>query len=405
MDMEARDASTLDRRSFVLGMGCLGAGLASPNAIGALGALGAARGRSEPGNLVVLQLSGGNDGLSTVVPYADDAYHAVRKNLRLTAEECLRLDDYRAFHPALARFHRRFHAGKLAIVEGVGYPHPNRSHFKSLEIWHTADLRGRVAGDGWLGRTCANAFGSAPEPHLLVHVGPEAPYSVQSSAHPAAVFSAPEAYRWIGEEPDLAPAGGPVAPVGSSLAFLRETMHAARASSTSVRSAVGHNQTSVAYPDGPFGNALRNAAALIAGAGTRVVSLELGGFDTHNDQPNRHEECLATLDAGLDPFLDDLERSAAGRATLVLVFSEFGRRVAENGSRGTDHGCAGPVFVAGAAVKGGLFGQHPSLTELDDGDLVHTMDFRAVYATAIRHVFGIEPATVLGGAFAPLSFA
>jgi uncharacterized protein (DUF1501 family) len=394
-----------DRRSFVLGMGALGFGLASPGAR-------AARARErrdghEGPRLVVLQLSGGNDGLSTVVPYADDSYHAARRNLRLAPQDCLTIDDYRALHPNLARLHRRYQDGKLAIVEGVGYPHPNRSHFKSMEIWHTANLRGRAAGEGWLGRACSRALRERVDPNLLVHLGSEAPWSVVSSAYPAAVFALPEAYRWVGEEGDLAriAEGESAAGVFESLAFLRESMSAARTSSASVRSAVARYRTPVEYPTGTFGDALRCAAALIENVGTRVVSLELGGFDTHNDQPDRLASTLRTLDEGLDPFLTDLERSAAGRSTLVLVFSEFGRRVAENGSRGTDHGTAGPVLFAGAPVKGGLYGKHPSLAELDDGDLVHTTDFRSVYASALRHTFEIDPARVLGERFEPLPVA
>ncbi len=396
---------TLDRRSFVVGLGCLGTGLRGPRVLlerGARTSEGAQR------SLVVLQLSGGNDGLSTVVPYADDAYHAARPTLRLGVEDGLRLDDYRAFHSALERLHQRFQEGKLAVVEGVGYPHPNRSHFKSMEIWHTADPRGRAAGDGWIGRTCAAAFGADVEPHRLVHVGPNAPYSVHSSEHPAATFSVPEAYRWLQEGQELAriEAGEREAGAGSSLAFLRERMRDVRDSSASIRAAVARYRTPVEYPRGAFGESLRIAAALLAGeVGTRVVSLELGGFDTHNDQRNRHEACLRTLDEGLGAFLDDLERSEAGRAALVLVFSEFGRRVDENGSRGTDHGCAGPAFLAGASVLGGVYGEHPSLVDLGEGDLVHTTDFRSVYATAIEATFPVEHSTVLGARFPLLACA
>ncbi len=349
---------------------------------------------------MILQLSGGNDGLSTVVPYADDAYQKARRTLRFEERECLRLDDYRGFHPALERLHACFQEGNLALVEGVGYPRPNRSHFKSLEIWHTADPRGRSAGDGWVGRLCASAFGADARPNRVVHVGPDPSYAVHSSAHPAAVFSVPEIYRWVKNEGELErmEQDGESGSGEQALSFLRRRMREARDSSAAVRSAVARYATTVDYPGGSFGHSLRIAAALLdADIGTRVVSLELGGFDTHNDQRDRLGKLLRTLDQGLGAFLADLQRTESGRDTLVLVFSEFGRRVAENGSRGTDHGCAGPVFLAGAGVKGGLYGKHPSLIELDEGDLVHTTDFRSVYATAIEHVFGLDPATVLGG--------
>ena len=181
-------------------------------------------------------------------------------------------------------------------------------------------------------------------------------------------------------------------------------MREARDSSASIRAAVSRYRTPVEYPAEPFGDALRSIAALIEGRiGARVLSTELGGFDTHNDQASRHERLMGVLDEGLGAFLEDLQRTPAGRRAVVLVFSEFGRRVQENGSRGTDHGTAGPMLVAGPDLRGGLHGEHPSLEELDDGDLVHTTDFRSVYSAAIRRVFELDPRTVLGDSYPELA--
>ncbi len=375
--------------------------------LGALTSLGlsrrAAAGAAADGPaLVLVQLSGGNDGLSTLIPIADDAYHAARRATR--HREVLALDEYRGLHPGLVGLHARYHDGGLAIVQGVGYPRPNRSHFKSFEIWHTADERGRAVGAGWIGRLCEAAF-TAPHPNRVVHVGPRMPYALFSSRHPAAAFTTPAGYRWVRNEDELAALERDDATANEALALLRERMREARVSSAALRRAVLGYRTPIDYPDEPFAEALRSAAALLDGdVGVRVLSVELGGFDTHNDQRSSHDRLMATLDAGLGAFLGDLERSAAGRAAVVVVFSEFGRRVRENGSRGTDHGTAGPLLVAGGRVRGGLFGEHPSLTELDDGeDLIHTTDFRSVYQAVLEACFEVDAARVLGRRHPPLA--
>lgn len=389
-----------DRRHFCLGgLGVFGAlGLGAP--------LAARNRRGAPRTLVLVQLSGGNDGLSTIVPYGDDAYGRARKETRVESREVLRIDELRGFHPELKALAARFQEGGLAVVEGVGYPAPNRSHFKSLDIWHAADRRGRSAGQGWIGRACEAAFGDSVDSLRVVHIGDQPPYSVYSTRHPASSFTIPQGYRWVANEAEVAQlvddsAQRPEA--NAALAHVRAMQEDALASSVAIRRAAFAYRPTVDFPSGPFGSSLRSAAALIhADLGCRVVSVELDGFDTHNDQRRRHDRQMTLLDEGLGAFLRDLEASEAGRNTVVLVFSEFGRRVAENGSRGTDHGCAGPVFVAGTPVKGGLLGAPPSLTELDRGDLVFTTDFRRVYATLLEQVFELDPAEVLGASFDPL---
>ncbi|MFM7298726.1 MAG: DUF1501 domain-containing protein, partial [Planctomycetota bacterium] len=193
----------------------------------------------------------------------------------------------------------------------------------------------------------------------------------------------------------------------SSLDFLRRVLADGQSSSEQVRRAVAAYRTPIEYPTSDaLAQSLADVAALVTGGiGSRVISVEMGGFDTHTDERTRHDQLMRTLDAALGPFLDDLGRSAAGRDTLVLMFSEFGRRVAENGARGTDHGVAGPMFAFGHGLKGGLYGKHPSLEKLDDGDLVHTTDFRSVYATAIQRCFGVKPEKVLSAKYPLLAFA
>ena len=375
-----------------------------------------------PRSLLVLQLSGGNDGLSTIVPYADDAYYAARRTTAIPAAEVLRIDDYRGFHPALEQLRARYDAGQLAIVEGAGYPEPVRSHFKSFDVWHAADPEGRSVPEGWLGRLARAAFEGATDPNLCVHVGGRVPYALQSATHPPVSFATPTGYRWAGSASEreaferaaeLETYGGEMPPDDrggrgagakaaaerelTNLEFLRQVLADGQSSSERIRRAAASYRTPVEYPADALGAALRDIAALIHGdVGSRILSAELGGFDTHTDLLTRHPRLLRELDGALGAFLADLERSEAGRQCTVLVFSEFGRRVAENGARGSDHGAAAPLFVAGPAVRGGLYGAHPSLTDLDEGDLRFTTDFRRVYATLIEGWFGVKHQRVLG---------
>jgi uncharacterized protein (DUF1501 family) len=189
----------------------------------------------------------------------------------------------------------------------------------------------------------------------------------------------------------------------NNLEYLRKVLRDGQASSEAIRRAAVRYRTQAEYADDELAQALRDVAALSVGQiGTRVFSIELSGFDTHSDQKNRHDALMRRLDAALPTFLADISTTEAGKHTLVMAYSEFGRRVRENGSNGTDHGVAGPMFLAGAPVKGGLYGRHPSLSKLDDGDLVHTTDFRSVFATVIDKWFGTDPARVLGAKYPSL---
>lgn len=414
-------ASPLDRRDLLRAgsLGALGL-LARP-----LAALPAAAlpldSPPAPATLVVLQLTGGNDGYSTVVPYGDDRYHRARPTIGPAPSEILPLDERRGFHPALAHLYARFRGGELAIVEGVGSPGTATTHIDSLEAWHVANparpfgsalesapgsapspafgARGRGAGaesTGWLARLAEHAFGfEAPNPPLI-HVGRGIPASLRSRTRPVVSLGCPRPHGTIEGAP-----GGPwirqrvvgwTPPPPGSAAALPPPYDAPPEGPS----------PPVPYPSGPFGDSLRSAAGLIgSGAGPRLISLELSGFDTHCDQRRRHGRLLSTLDRGLDAFLTELDASAAGRATVVIVFSELGRRLAENASRGTDHAAAGPVFIAGAGVRGGWFGESP---DLDEHDPRPTTDLRSVYATLIESHLGVRADRVLGESVPRLGF-
>jgi uncharacterized protein (DUF1501 family) len=412
------EAHPLDRRQLLVGglagLGALALANSAQARIRVFAQAGVAPQAGEPRTLVLLQLSGGNDALSMVVPWADDGYNGARSAIRVNEKEVLKLDDYRGLHPELKQLRALWDKGQMGIVEGCSYPTPNRSHFKSMEIWQTANLQGRMSGDGWIGRLCDAAFPSGAAPELIVHIGGAAPYSVFSRTHPAVVFQTPYSYKWVASDSDdreLYRESGKDEMGGESqgqkrvLERLRGVLNDANESSLRIRRAAADYEPRVKYPTDEFGEMLKVAAALIdARVGTRVVSVELGGFDTHNNQRPAHDACMRRLDAGLGAFLNDIAGSAAGGEVVVVCFSEFGRRVKENGSRGTDHGVAAPMLVFGQKVKGGLYGKHPSLTDLDDGDLKMTTDFRSVYGTVIEKWFKAEQEKVLDAKYPVLGF-
>ncbi|MFT7679570.1 MAG: hypothetical protein ACI8QC_003574 [Planctomycetota bacterium] len=402
----------LDRRSFLMGSGALAASMSAPS----LALAGA--GGDPGGTLVLLQLSGGNDGLSMIVPHGDDNYHSARKKTRHRAEGVLRLDDYRGLHPKLTKLQGLWDKGAMAIVEGVGHEDSVRSHFKALEVWHTARRTGRSSGEGWLGRLAAAEWSAKAVPERVVHLGKKAPYSVYSAANPTVALESPSSYRWFGDAEEVGgymeagqltgEASGASRHAGRNAALgkIREVLEDAQISSARIRAAALRYRTSIEYPRTSLGASLRDAASIIhGGLGTRVISVELGGFDTHADQRRSHDKLMEILGDALGAFHEDLGRSGVGRKTTVLVFSEFGRRVQENGSQGTDHGKAGPSLVLGHNVNGGLYGQHPSMSELTKGgDLGFTTDFRSLYATVLERSLGLEQEAVLGARYPLLGF-
>jgi uncharacterized protein (DUF1501 family) len=383
----------LSRRDFLIG------GLVV-TALTHGGPLLAAPRRLERGErvLVVVQLSGGNDGLSTVLPIEQDAWFRARPTLSRVSSGAHRVADGLALHPALARTAGLVQSGLATVVHSVGYPDPDRSHFRSLEIWHTASTARRVAGTratGWLAglaeRFVAQGGSSPAALHVgtgvlpLALVGDEGPapsigelaeLELPQDPHAAELFDALYAGTGPGEA-----------------AFLRHSAREAVALARRLADGAGA-ATAVDWPQDDFARSLALVARLVrSGLGARVYQVELDGFDTHRGQALVHQNLLARLDGALAAFQAEL--SAAGRAddVLVLVFSEFGRRVAENASQGTDHGAAGPVLLVGPGARGGCVGDVPDLSRLVDGDLPHRIDFRAVYAALERDWLGLAAST------------
>jgi len=402
----------IDRRSFLSGALAVGgaAFVHRAHASAAVSGFLAPRREKLP-VLVLLELSGGNDGLNTVVPHGDDAYYRARRRIAHAKGSVRDLDGFVGLAPALEQLHTEYGEGRVAIVQGTGYPEPNRSHFKSAEIWHTARATGRESGPGWIGHLANEVWEDEVHPDRIVHVGRQLPYSLQSRRHPAISLRTPRNYRWAGNGEDIAGLdverdASDDRDERSQIDFLRDVMRDARSSSLAVRQAVARYRPSVEYSEADLSQSLAVCAALIdAGIGCQVLSVEHGGFDTHDDEVDRHARCLAQLDAALGEFTRDLRAKGNDTDVVVLAFSEFGRRVNENASGGTDHGTAGPMFVLGSRVAGGLYGAHPSLTDLDDrGDLRHTTDFRSVYATVVERHFGASAERVLGDRYRALDF-
>jgi uncharacterized protein (DUF1501 family) len=356
--------------------------------------------------LVVLQLDGGNDGINTVVPFRDEGYARHRVALRLPAGRLIKVDDRIALHPGLADAAKLLDDGRLAIVQGVGYPNPNRSHFQSMAIWQTARPGAEHSEDlGWLGRSLDGSQGSSSVA-ASTFIGPGVlPIALRGRRSVATTLLERPEDLVLNARADPRAAGVPLAGPHDELAdFVRRSALDAYASADRVARAARVEKASVRYPDTKLGQRLRVTSGLLkAGFGARVYYLTQPGYDTHATQLPLHAALLEELSGALKAFLDDLSASGLAERVLVLGFSEFGRRVAENGSAGTDHGTAGPVFLAGPGVKAGLVGNTPTLTDLDtEGDLKSSVDFRRIYATVLEGWLGLSSEKALGGSFEPL---
>ncbi|MEK6234955.1 MAG: DUF1501 domain-containing protein, partial [Planctomycetales bacterium] len=368
----------------------------------------AADGRSEK-VLVVLQLSGGNDGLNTVIPHADDAYRKNRYTLAVGGSQVLGINDYLGFHPSMKGMAELFENNQLAVVQGVGYPNPDRSHFESMDVWNSAKRKQDARPVGWLGRYLDSHAANDGRDLPAMHLGEEK-QPLALTAHKIRVPSihSTESFRLdVGDNEPLRTAaeqGAAVArPAGNDLLdFMRQSTAAALSSSRRVQEALTNYSSPVEYPGFRLASRLRTVAQLIdAGLGTKIYYLELGGFDTHSDQADAHAALLSQVSGSLAAFLKDVAHHGHGDRVLVMTFSEFGRRVKQNASNGTDHGAAAPMFLAGGKVKGGIIGEHPSLTDLTDGDLKFHTDFRRVYASVLEQWLGCPSEPILGEKYDP----
>ena len=365
--------------------------------------------------LVVIQLDGGNDGINTVVPFADEGYAKHRTILRLPDNRLHKITKEVGLHPAMADAAKLLESGRLAIVQGAGYPNPSRSHFRSMAIWNSANVdlpRPRddreVAEDraayGWIGQALDES-GKTPDgsPHAMFVGSGSLPVALRSHRSVASAITRPEdsvlALKALGRS-----AFGEKSRRGGDLAgFIRRSTLDAYATSERMADVLRTEDQGARYPASGLAERLQIIARLIkGGGGTRVFYTSHGSYDTHYVQLQLHAGLLRELSGALKAFLDDLAAAKLADRVLVLSFSEFGRRVQENGSQGTDHGTAGPVFLAGPRVRPGLVGEAPKLLDLQDGDLKMATDFRCVYASVLEDWLGLPSEPVLHGIFAKL---
>lgn len=360
------------------------AGLMVPGIFGTI-ARAAAAAEQEDRILVIFELSGGNDGLNTVVPYADDRYYKLRPNIGIRPNKVRKLDDRFGLNPGMAGFERLWKDGQLAIVHGCGYDNPSFSHFTSMAYWHTAAPN---SGDdyGWVGRL-ADTMSPKPVPNYLLNIDATQSLAVRSRIHTPVVFDDPDRFMRSAffQERALLDDVQVEAEDNPSRRFLEQVAVSARESSFAVRDAWSNYKTTVDYGIIPLG-LTKVAACISAGLPTRLyyVGYRNNAFDTHVQQSDLHQRLLTYTSDAIYGFLRDMERIGQADRVSMLIFSEFGRRVPENTSLGTDHGTANVMFFAGKQVKGGHYGTPSDLGGLDAGDnLVHTADFRRVYGTAI----------------------
>jgi uncharacterized protein (DUF1501 family) len=348
--------------------------------------------------LVVVQLDGGNDGLNTVIPFADPEYAKLRPALKQSPQRVLKINDQVGLHPSLTGFAKLLEQGQFAAVAGVGYPNPNRSHFQSMAIWHTARFDPEEhKGHGWLGRAldgAAPGMGGAPGAMLIGNDQP--PVAVRGRRSVAAALNRLEDFALNGS---VTPAGGP-SPTGDDLtAFLRRSTLDAYATAERLTAVAAPGGDAV-YPTTTLAERLKLVARLLkADLGTRVFYTVQPQYDTHAAQSFSHANLLQELGGAVQAFFADLTAAKVAERVTLLAFSEFGRTIRENASGGTDHGTAGPVFLAGPGVKAGLRGTMPSLTDLEAGEPKMTTDFRRVYATVLEDWLGLPAEAACGGRF------
>jgi uncharacterized protein (DUF1501 family) len=409
------------RREFVhLGLGScalLACGASVPGFLARSALAASPSDRSAGRVLVVLELNGGNDGLNTVVPYGDDAYRKHRPKLQLDAASLHKVDKHIGLHPALRGMAELLEQRKLAIVQSVGYPNANRSHFESMAIWQTATLHPDAKMAGWLNRGVGRRTSAADGDGGAMHIGDsELPRALAGDGQSVpSLTRLDQVVRRLGV-PDRAGgalqrstldrvAGMPRGAPGSHLQFVQRSRLITFASSARIEEILRRAKPDSAadYPDSGLAQRLKLVAQLIkAGLSTSIYYVQLEGFDTHQNQLAAHAALLEELGQALAAFFLDLERAGEAKRVILLAFSEFGRRLTENASRGTDHGTAAPVFLAGPGVRSGLHGPYPNLTDLEDGDPRHAIDFRRVYATILDRWLDCPSRVVLNEQFAHL---
>lgn len=365
----------------------------------------AARAARDDTILVVVQMTGGNDGLNMLIPYEDDLYHRARPTLRIAPGRVLPLESGLGLHPDMTGFQRLYDEGLLSVVTNVGYPNPDRSHFASMDVWHCAETNAKRPRDGWLGRVVDRytRAGAAP---LALHLDYEVlPLALKTQSRPVPSIRDMEAFRLRGAgEPLEAAIAAPRDNALEDLLFVQRTALASCANARRIEQVMQAEPTRSPYPAYGLANRLQQIARLIgADFGPRIYYTSIGGFDTHARQVLAHGPLLRELADSIAAFFKDLKQRGAAEKVALMTFSEFGRRVKENGSQGTDHGAAAPMFLVGPSCQPGVHGGPPDLANLHEGDIRHKTDFRRVYASVLEDWLSVDQSAILPKRFEPLA--
>jgi len=353
--------------------------------------------------LVIVQLSGGNDGLNTLIPFRNDEYYRLRPKLGIAADKVLRIGDEAGFNPALEGFRKLFDEGAMGIYNAVGYPNPDRSHFRSMDIWHTASNSDEYLNTGWIGRLLdANCPGSENAWYAM-EVDDTLSLSLKGNYQSGFAVKDPQRLKTMMNDKffDEISANQPVTEQSSELSFLYKTLARTTASADYIYEKSKIYNSARIYPQHELGNSLKQIAGLIgSGMESRIYYTSISGFDTHARQAEIQQRLFTVVGDSLYAFTQDLKERNEFNNTVILVFSEFGRRVKQNASNGTDHGTANNVYLIGGDLKKkGILNTMANLTSLDDGDLIHQLDFRNMYAGLLDNVIGYDHVKVLGRKF------
>lgn len=386
---------------------------------------------TRPPTLVVLQLTGGNDTLNTVVPYADPLYYENRPNVRVNPEDVLKIDDRYGLHPSMAAIKPFWDEGKMAIVNGIGYPNPNYSHFRSMDIWYTAEPE-TIATDGWLGKAVRELDPKAENVLTAVNFGRGLPRALSLAGVPVASVAQLDSYGLLTSLSSVDQRNSalevfscmyddgiddsglmkpmrhahPDDPMSEVLSYMGRTGLDAQKGAEILSTAIGKYSSTVEYPNTPIGNNLKGIAQVkLADLGTRIFYTAHGSFDTHASQLATHAQLWKDISEAVAAFFADLRAHGEADNTIMLLWTEFGRRVKDNGA-GTDHGAGGIAFLLGDPVKGGMYGEYPSLKEEDltIGNLQYNNDFRSTYSTILERWLGVEAKPIVNGSFEQFSF-
>ena len=368
--------------------------------------------------IVVLSLSGGNDGLNTLIPYSNPTYYDYRNTLGISEDQVIRINDEVGFHPSMTELKEIYDQGNMAVIQGVGYPNPSRSHFRSMDIWHTCEPD-TIGSEGWLGRTIRDLDPNHENVLTGVNFGRGLPRALAAPGVPVASVGNLATYGLLtgipGEEERTQALDifsrmySPAIGSGPIMDYIWETGRAALKGADILKVAPEMYSSSVEYGNYPIAQGMRGIAQVhFAELGTRILytTSPYNSFDTHANQAGDHARLWRQVSETVSDFYEDLREHHRGEEVLLFMFSEFGRRARDNGG-GTDHGTGGVCWVIGDHVKGGLYGQYPSLKEgdlEDGGDLLHTVDFRSVYATMLEKWLGMDSKPIVGGTFEQLDF-